>query len=307
MFGYLRLEATRLVRDVKFAAISLAGPLLMFVALSGGVKGPSRTATLAYLTVAMAALGAIGAVLNNGSTGLAEDKGLGWLRQLRLTPLRSRQVVAARGLGEPVSQQPHWQQVTGQWTPVGRLVQVALGTPTGGTPDLKAVAVLAGERRFAALRDDVLSYRTPALPGQTPVTGPAVLTLALTSSASHAHLEVAILATGPGALILLGEAVVHASGLHRRVTRAVQVTVGVQPAIVPAGRGPCSLPGVRGRPGPRSGGDVGIGQVQVVHRPGVGQLVFQRSVIALEHRDEQGEGQERVGAKLEQPHVIVAS
>jgi ABC-2 type transport system permease protein len=227
MFGYLRLEATRMVRDVKFAAISLAAPLLMFVALSGGVKGPSRAATLAYLTVAMAAFGAMGAVLSNGSTGLAEDKGLGWLRQLRLTPLRSRDVVAARslvvlagalppvvviqlagalgrgvqhtpaqwaattialwlgvapvalialglgyllqpkiaqglaivsylglsiigGLWEPVSQQPHWQQVTGQWTPVGRLVQIALGTAAGGTPDTKAVAVLAGWTAIAA-------------------------------------------------------------------------------------------------------------------------------------------------------------
>jgi hypothetical protein len=76
--------------------------------------------------------------------------------------------------------------------------------------------VPAGERRLAAVRDDVLSYRTPALADQTPVTGPAVVTLSLTSSASHVHLDVAILAVGPGVPILLGEAV-------------------VQPAIVPAG------------------------------------------------------------------------
>lgn len=227
MLGYLRLEATRMVRDVKVAAISLAAPLLMFVVLSGGAKGPSHAATLAYLTVTMAALGAMGAVLSNGSTGLAEDKGLGWLRLLRLTPLRSRDVVTARslvvlagalppviviqlagalargvqhtpaqwaattialwlgvapialialgvgyllqpkiaqglaivsylglsiigGLWEPVSQQPHWQQVTAQWTPVGRLVQVALGTATGTTPGLKAVAVLAAWTVIAA-------------------------------------------------------------------------------------------------------------------------------------------------------------
>jgi predicted acyl esterase len=95
--------------------------------------------------------------------------------------------------------------------------------------------VPAGERRLAAVRDDVLSYRTPALADQTPVTGPAVVTLSLTSSASHVHLDVAILAVGPGVPILLGEAVVHASGLHRRATRPVQVMVSVRPAIVPAG------------------------------------------------------------------------
>lgn len=116
-----------------------------------------------------------------------------------------------------------------------------LAARPGGQPASDAIyhdpysPVPAGERRLAALRDDVLSYRTPALAGQTPVTGPAVLTLSVTSSASHAHLDVAILAVGPGVLILLGEAVVHASGLHRRTARPVQVTVGVQPAIVPAG------------------------------------------------------------------------
>src|SRR6516165_5400670 len=57
--------------------------------------------------------------------------------------------------------------------------------------------------------------------------------------------------------------------------------------------------------GARSGRDVGVGQRDVIHGPGVGDLVLQRAVVALEHGDEQGEGQERVGAHAEQRHVVV--
>ena len=98
MYGYLRLESMRMLRDVKFAVISLVSPLLMYLVISNGATGPGRQDTIVFLTVTMAAFGAMGAVLNSGSSGLAEDKGLGWLRQLRLTPLRPRDVVLARGL-----------------------------------------------------------------------------------------------------------------------------------------------------------------------------------------------------------------
>jgi ABC-2 type transport system permease protein len=98
MYGYLRLESLRLIRDIKFAVISLITPLLMYLVLANGATGPGRAGTIVFLTVTMAAFGAMGAVLSSGSSGLAEDKGLGWLRQLRLTPLRSRDVVLARGL-----------------------------------------------------------------------------------------------------------------------------------------------------------------------------------------------------------------
>src|ERR1700761_9166266 len=96
MLGYLRLEGIRLTRDIKFLMISLISPLLMYLVLSNGAAGSTRASTIAFLTVTMGAFGAMGAVLNGGS-GLAEDKGLGWLRQLRLTPLRSQDVVLGRG------------------------------------------------------------------------------------------------------------------------------------------------------------------------------------------------------------------
>ncbi|WP_141580179.1 ABC transporter permease [Actinomadura sp. WMMA1423] len=97
MLAYLRLEGTRLYRDVSFLAVSLITPLLMYFVLGNSAKGPDREETLLLLTVTMAAFGAMGAVLNSGS-GIAEDKSLGWLRQLRLTPLSPARVVVGRGL-----------------------------------------------------------------------------------------------------------------------------------------------------------------------------------------------------------------
>ena len=55
--------------------------------------------------VGMAAYGALGAALSTGA-GVAEDKSLGWLRQLRITPMSPRQVVAGRALTGSVTVLP---------------------------------------------------------------------------------------------------------------------------------------------------------------------------------------------------------
>ncbi|MEV5506060.1 ABC transporter permease [Streptomyces orinoci] len=95
--GYLRLEATRLVRNISFLMVSLVTPLVMYVVLANKARGAQDTESLSFLTVTMAAFGAMGAVLNSGS-GIAEDRAGGWLRQLRLMPVRPAQVVGVRAL-----------------------------------------------------------------------------------------------------------------------------------------------------------------------------------------------------------------
>ena len=64
-----------------------------------------------------------------------------------------------------------------------------------------------------------------------------------------------------------------------------------------AGRG-------RGR-GRRSGGDVGVGHLEVSEAQRVLLLESKWFVVALEHRDKQGQREERVGAELEELHVVV--
>ncbi|GAA2457833.1 ABC transporter permease [Streptomyces mauvecolor] len=93
MIGYIRLEILRLVRNGGYLMMSLVMPVGMYLTFAGG--GPDQK-SLAQSMVGAAAFGALGVVITNG-TGIAEDRALGWLRQLRLTPLSPVQVVVARG------------------------------------------------------------------------------------------------------------------------------------------------------------------------------------------------------------------
>src|SRR4029079_5055737 len=47
-----------------------------------------------------------------------------------------------------------------------------------------------------------------------------------------------------------------------------------------------------------------VGKGDVLQRLPVGDLVRQRPVVTFEHRDEQGQREERVGTQLEEPHVV---
>ncbi|CAM5653794.1 hypothetical protein SAVIM338S_06595 [Streptomyces avidinii] len=93
--AYVRLEVRRALRDTGFVLLGMGMPVVMYLLFTNlGAADPAwRTASM----VAMAAYGALGAALSTG-TGVAEDKGTGWLRQLRVTPMTPRQVVAGRAL-----------------------------------------------------------------------------------------------------------------------------------------------------------------------------------------------------------------
>lgn len=96
MIRYAWLEVRRTLREPAFVIFGVGMPVLMyllFTRLGGGAdRGWAATAM-----VGMAAYGALGSALGQG-TALAEDKTLGWLRQLRVTPLRPVAVVAGRTL-----------------------------------------------------------------------------------------------------------------------------------------------------------------------------------------------------------------
>ncbi|HEY9370468.1 MAG TPA: ABC transporter permease [Streptomyces sp.] len=96
MTAYVKLEVRRTLRDVGFAIGSIAVPVLMyllFTNLGGDDAAEWKTASM----VGMAAYGALNAALSVGG-GVAEDKSIGWLRQLRVTPMTPRQAVVGRAL-----------------------------------------------------------------------------------------------------------------------------------------------------------------------------------------------------------------
>lgn len=96
MLDYVVLEIRRALRDPAFVVFGIGMPVLMyllFTNIGDGVDRDWKTASM----VGMAAYGALGSALSTGN-GVAEDKSLGWLRQLRITPMRPRSIVMGRAL-----------------------------------------------------------------------------------------------------------------------------------------------------------------------------------------------------------------
>ncbi|WP_443044004.1 ABC transporter permease [Streptomyces sp. NBC_00322] len=101
--AYLKLEVRRTLRDTGFVIFGIGMPVMMYLLFTNlGENDPEwKTASM----VGMAAYGALGAALSTGG-GVAEDKALGWLRQLRITPMSPRQVVTGRALTGSVTVLP---------------------------------------------------------------------------------------------------------------------------------------------------------------------------------------------------------
>lgn len=108
MTEYVKLEVRRALRDPGFIVMGFAMPVLMyllFTNLGVGGDGQEKSDYAQYYMIGMAAYGALGASMGIG-TGVAEDKGLGWLRQLRVTPLSPFRVVVGRALTAGVAVLP---------------------------------------------------------------------------------------------------------------------------------------------------------------------------------------------------------
>ncbi|KAA9378304.1 ABC transporter permease [Microbispora cellulosiformans] len=98
MWGYVRLELTRTLRDGGYVIFAVVMPVVMYLIFTNlGLAPGDRHDAAIYVMVSMAAYGALGGAFNNGS-GIAEDRATGWLRQLRLTPLTPVQVVTGKVL-----------------------------------------------------------------------------------------------------------------------------------------------------------------------------------------------------------------
>ncbi|MET7547189.1 ABC transporter permease [Streptomyces sp. NPDC058232] len=104
MLPYIVLEIRRTLRDGAFMIFGIGMPVLMyllFTNLGGGGDDAWKVASM----VGMAAYGALGAAMSIG-TGVASDKSLGWLQQLRITPLDPSRVVAGRAISGSVTVLP---------------------------------------------------------------------------------------------------------------------------------------------------------------------------------------------------------
>ncbi|MFB9238200.1 ABC transporter permease [Plantactinospora siamensis] len=100
MRAYLVFELRRLARDPRMALFTVLSPVVTYVIFSGlpgrgdRLEGVGATAAL---MVGLAGYGAMAGVLSIGAA-VAQERAVGWLHQLRVTPLPPLRVVAAKAL-----------------------------------------------------------------------------------------------------------------------------------------------------------------------------------------------------------------
>src|ERR1700743_1051738 len=110
MHGILLLtqaEINRLRRNRRYLIFTIAFPAVLYL-----VVGRQTSATAygvqfaAYYMVAMATFGAFAGALNGNAIRISEERKVGWIRQLRLTPLPANAYVIAKILTSMVISVP---------------------------------------------------------------------------------------------------------------------------------------------------------------------------------------------------------
>jgi ABC-2 type transport system permease protein len=91
---YVRYELLRTFRNRRFVILSLGFPLVLYFLIAAPNRnthdiGGSGIAAPLYFMVSIAAFGCMNAVISAGAR-IAQERSVGWTRQLRLTPLSTR-------------------------------------------------------------------------------------------------------------------------------------------------------------------------------------------------------------------------
>ena len=95
--AYLHAELRRTFRNRRFLFFSLGFPLVLFLTVAGANRSRSieGIAFPLYYLAGMVSWGALIAVISSGSR-ISAERQLGWVRQLRTTPLRTRTYFASK-------------------------------------------------------------------------------------------------------------------------------------------------------------------------------------------------------------------
>ncbi|MFB8037134.1 ABC transporter permease [Streptomyces sp. NPDC056004] len=105
MYRYIVLEIRRTLRDSSFLIFGTGMPVMMYLLFTNIGGGTDVDGWKTASMVGMAAYGALGSAMSIG-TGVASDKTLGWLEQLRVTPLSPSQAVVGRAISGSVTVLP---------------------------------------------------------------------------------------------------------------------------------------------------------------------------------------------------------
>ena len=96
MIAFLRFEIVRTLRNVRFLVFLIAFPVLLYLiyAKQHGVSHGLTVATL--LLVSMAVYSGMGSAMFASGPQLARERGNGWMRQLRISPISTPGWFAAK-------------------------------------------------------------------------------------------------------------------------------------------------------------------------------------------------------------------
>ncbi len=100
LLAFGRFEVGRLIRSWKFLTITVGFPVIFYMLFLGdhsaGKVIDGATPWRVYLMVTMCSFGALVSSLTAGGSRLSIERGSGWARQLRVTPLPSWSYVATK-------------------------------------------------------------------------------------------------------------------------------------------------------------------------------------------------------------------
>jgi ABC-2 type transport system permease protein len=95
---YLRMEVRRLIRNRRVLIFSMLMPAILILVIGGTTTGDlDGVSAKAYLMVSLGLFGSMSAAIGSGGS-IAVERGLGWNRQLRLTPLNPGKYVLSKVL-----------------------------------------------------------------------------------------------------------------------------------------------------------------------------------------------------------------
>jgi len=96
MIAFLRFEIVRTLRNVRFLVMLIAFPVLLYL-IYAKQQGMSQGLTVAtLLLVSMAVYSGMGSAMFASGPQLARERGNGWMRQLRISPISTPGWFAAK-------------------------------------------------------------------------------------------------------------------------------------------------------------------------------------------------------------------
>jgi ABC-2 type transport system permease protein len=149
-----RAEINRVRRNRRYLIFTVGMPVVLYLIFSKAGKTVYGIDFAAYYMVAMATFGAFAGALNGNAIRISEERKVGWIRQLRLTPLPAYAYVIAKILTSMAM------------TAVSIVIVLLLGRFEGGVHLaiwqwlVIAVIIWLGSTIFAALAVAV-GYRYP--------------------------------------------------------------------------------------------------------------------------------------------------